>query len=210
MKVLIINGSPKNNGNTACCANLFKEWFNEANIECEIYHLGDKKINHCLACGSCFRTKDDRCIQDDDLNDLIQKVKSADAYIFGSPIHYADCSGLIKNCLDRLFYVAGANGNYFRHKVGASYVCVRRSGGIHGLQTLNNYITYSEMFMATGSYWNIIHCAMPEEVLKDKEGINTIHALANNMIYLMHTLNKSDVEKPAPLKRVSMNFIRKD
>lgn len=210
MKILIINGSPHVNGNTATCALKFKEWFAEANIDCEIYNLGDKTIKHCLGCKTCFQTKNDRCIQDDDLNALVQKVKTADGYILGSPIHYADISGLMKNCLDRLFYVSGANGNYFRHKVGAGYVCVRRGGGIHGFHTLNNYLTYGEMFVATGSYWNIVYGTEPQEALKDSEGINTLHVVAENMTYLLRVLKETKVPQPEPIKKVTMNFIRED
>ncbi|MDR3215201.1 MAG: flavodoxin family protein [Bacilli bacterium] len=210
MKILIINGSPKLNGNTASCANYLKDCFEKNNIEVEIYHLGNKNIHHCNACGACYRNKNNRCIIDDDLNELITKVRMADGYVFGSPIHYSDISGLMKNALDRLFYVAGANGNYFAHKVGSSYVCVRRSGGSNGFHTLNNYLLYSEMFIATGSYWNIIHGTIKQEALKDAEGINTLSAMANNMAYLMKVIDNSTIEKPELQPKIVTNFIRED
>jgi multimeric flavodoxin WrbA len=208
MKVLIINGSPKKNGNTKACASVLSNVLATHDIETEIFDLADYEFKPCLACGICFKTKDDSCIIKDDINILIEKCKEADGIILGSPIHYADISGLAKNAFDRLFYISGANGNYFKHKVGASYVCVRRSGGIAGYHTLNNYLMYTEMFIATSTYWNVIHGQKPNEILEDAEGIKTLETLADNIAYLLKVLATTSIETPQERPHKYTNFIR--
>lgn len=210
MKVLIINGSPNINGNTYSSALVLSEVLSEQAIDTEIYNLGNKVFNPCTACGSCFKNKDYRCIIHDDLNDLIEKCLGVDGLILGSPIHYGNISALAKNAFDRLFYVSTANKNIFRHKVGAAYIAVRRTGGIAGFHTLNNYLLYSEMFVASSSYWNVIHGQKPQQIYGDGEGIQTLKTLADNFAYLLKTINHSNVEKPEPRKKVSTNFVRDD
>lgn len=208
MKVLLINGSPNEKGNTYHGCTVIAKELNDNGIDTEIYNLSKKSILPCNACAACFKTKDNKCIQKDDLNDLIAKCLEVDGIILSSPIHYADISGLAKNAFDRMFYVSGANGNIFRHKVGASFVAVRRTGGIAGFQTLNNYLLYSEMFVTGSSYWNVIHGAKPEEIYQDAEGLDTLKTLGSNMAFLMKVLDSTSIDKPEKIKKAYTNFIR--
>ncbi|MDL2212086.1 flavodoxin family protein [Erysipelotrichaceae bacterium OttesenSCG-928-M19] len=210
MKVLIINGSPNVNGNTFVGAKIISNVLKEHNIDSEIYSLGNKVFKPCTACRACFKNKDFKCVIHDDLNDLIEKCLVFDGLVLGSPIHFADVSGLIKNALDRLFYVSAANNNIFYHKVGAAYTVVRRSGGIAGFHTLNNYLMYAEMFIAGSSYWNVVHGQKPEEAYADKEGVQTLETLADNLAYLLKIIDTSTIEEPKRRPKVGTNFVRED
>jgi multimeric flavodoxin WrbA len=137
-------------------------------------------------------------------------MKMADGLILGAPVHYAGIPGTMKSFLDRAFYVAGSNGGLFRQKVGAAVVAVRRTGGSATFDSLNHYLTYSEMILATSNYWNIIHGRMPGEVVQDAEGVQIMEVLGNNMAWLLkmkeHT--KESVPAPAPVQKVMTHFIR--
>ena len=130
MKVIAINGSPKTNGNTHTALALVGEQLQKEGIEFEIIQVGNKLIRGCMACGACAKNLNEKCIYDDEVNACLQKLKTADGILLGAPVHYAGIAGTMKSFLDRLFYVAGVNGGLFRHKVGASVVAVRRSGGV--------------------------------------------------------------------------------
>ena len=210
MKFLLINGSPKANGNTFHACDFIKKKLEAQGIETEIYNLANKTFNPCLGCRSCFNNQNLKCVINDDLSDLIANCQDIDGIILGSPIHYADIAGIAKNAFDRLFYVSSANGNIFRHKVGASFVVVRRAGGIAGFQTLNNYLLYSEMFIASSTYWNIVYGATPEEIYCDAEGTSTLECLANNLAYLAKSLKESTLAKPPVVEKIRTNFVRDD
>lgn len=210
MKIIFINGSPRIEGNTYHGCKIIAERLEASGIETEIYNLANKMISPCKGCNSCFQTKNMKCIINDDLNDLIEKCVQFDGVVLGSPIHYADISGLAKNAFDRLFYVSSANENIFRHMVGASFVSVRRTGGIRGFQTLNNYLLYSEMFIAGSSYWNVIHGLMPKDIYYDIEGVSTLETLGNNLAYLALTIESSLIDKPGKLTKQRTNFVRDD
>ncbi len=211
MKVIAINSSPRENGNTE---NAIKMVFNELEqqgIETEIISIGKDKISGCKSCGACFKMRNNKCsISDDRLNDDIEKLLEADGIILGSPVYYAAINGTLKAYLDRLFYVSGANRNFFRHKVGASVIAVRREGGIQAFNELNAYLLYSEMFVPTSNYWNIVHGTMPNECHQDEEGKQIMSVLGKNMAHLlkMNELSKEHLEAPAPVKKTFMNFIR--
>lgn len=211
MKVVAFNGSPKKEGNTYQALKLVCEQLEAKGIETEIVNVGLKNVKACTACGHCFKTKNEECIiKNDDANLWIQKMKEADGILLGSPVHYASLSASMKSFLDRAFYVSGANGNLFRHKVGASVVAVRRSGGIPTFNELNNYLTYSEMMIPTSNYWNVIHGTTPGEALQDEEGMQIMRVLGKNMAYLMQLVEngKEKVEAPAIEKKIMTNFIR--
>ena len=211
MKVIAINGSPKKEGNTFHALNMIGNELKAAGIEFEILHIGHKNIHGCIACSKCAINKDEQCsIKSDDLNDCLQQLKQADGIIIGSPVYYSGVAGTMKCFLDRLFYVAGANGNLFRHKVAAAVVAVRRSGGSSTLDCLNHYLTYSEMIVATSNYWNIIHGRLPGEVIQDNEGAQTMSILGKNMAWLlkMKEATSGTIEPPTKEKKVITNFIR--
>lgn len=211
MKVIGINGSPKREGNTYHALKLVEKELNNQGIELEIIHVGNKLIHGCLSCGQCAQNRDEKCaIKGDAVNLWIQKMKDADGLILGSPVYYSAISGTMKSFLDRAFYVAGVNGSLFRHKVGASVVAVRRSGGIPTFDQLNHFLNYSEMVLSTSNYWNVIHGASPGEVLTDEEGTQIMRVLGQNMSWLLKSLQYSIEAVPAPVKvnKIYTNFIR--
>jgi multimeric flavodoxin WrbA len=137
-------------------------------------------------------------------------MKEADGIVLGSPVHFSGMSAALKSFLDRAFYVSGANGNLMRHKVGAAVVAVRRSGGVATFDQLNHYILYSEMFMPTSNYWNVIHGRTPGEALQDLEGCQAMRVLGKNMAYLLKSLDssKKDLAAPEQERKVMTSFIR--
>ena len=209
MKVLAINGSPKKEGNTFHALNMVGEELIAAGIEFEIVHVGNKLIRGCLACGKCAENRDEKCsTTTDDLNKWIQQVKAADGLIIGSPVHYAGIAGTMKSFLDRLFYVASSNGGLFRHKVAAAVVAVRRSGGSSTFDNMNHYLNYSEMILATSNYWNVIHGRTPGEVTQDTEGVQIMHMLGKNMVWLLKMKETTTIEAPQKERKIITNFIR--
>ncbi len=211
MKVIAINGSPNKEGNTYHAIKIAQEELKSQGIELEIIHVGNKLIRGCLSCGKCAKNRDEKCgIKNDDVNLWIQKMKDADGIILGSPVYYSAVSGTMKSFLDRVFYVAGVNGSLFRHKVGASVVAVRRSGGIPTFDQLNHFLNYSEMVLTTSNYWNVIHGTSPGEALKDEEGTQIMKVLGQNMAWLLKSLQHSREAVPAPakVKKIYTNFIR--
>ncbi len=211
MKVVAINGSPHKEGNTYHALQTVLDQLHENGIDSEIIHIGNKSVSGCIACNKCMKNKDEKCvITTDDTNIWIQKLKEADGILLGSPVHYASLGSNLKSFLDRAFYVAGANGSLFRHKVGASVVAVRRSGGLPTFNELNNYLTYSEMLIPTSNYWNVIHGTKPGDALKDTEGLQIMRILGKNMSWLLKLVEagKDTVEKPAPEKKEWTSFIR--
>lgn len=211
MKVVAFNGSPNKNGNTWHAIRMVTEALEEEGIETEIFHVGNKAIRGCLACGQCAQKKDETCIQTNDpVNEWIQKMKAAEGIILGSPVHFSAIGGTMKSFLDRAFYVSGVNGSMLRHKVGVSVAAVRRSGGLPTFNQLNNFICYSEMLMPGSNYWNIIHGALPGEAEQDLEGRQIMRMLGKNMAWLMKLVahGKESILPPKRENKIKMNFIR--
>ena len=211
MKVVGFNGSPRIGGNTECALNTVFAELAKAGIETEMIHVGKEKVRGCLACYTCAKKKNEKCaIEDDPVNEWIQKMKEADGIILGSPVHFSGVAGTMKSFLDRAFFVGSANGGLYRHKVGASVAAVRRSGGLPTVNTLNHYITYSEMIMATSNYWNVAHGTMPGDMEQDGEGKQIMEVLGRNMAWIMKTMEYGKKEIPAPEKvaKTMTNFIR--
>ncbi len=211
MKVIAINGSPKKEGNTFQSLNMIGNELVANGIDFEILHVGHKLIHGCTACGKCAVNKDEECsIKSDDINKWIKLLKYADGIIIGSPVYYSGIAGTLKSFLDRVFYVSGANGNLFRHKVGASVVALRRTGGSSTLDSLNHYLSICEMIIVTSNYWNVIHGRSVGEVTQDMEGKQTMRVLGRNMAWLlkMKKATKGLIEEPAAEPKVATNFIR--
>ena len=211
MKVVAINGSPKKEGNTYHALRMVGTQLEEDGIDFEIIHIGNKAVRGCLACGNCAKNKDEKCTTTgDNLNEWIQSMKNADGIILASPVYYAGIAGTMKCFLDRAFYVSGSNGGLFRHKVGTAVVAVRRTGGSVTFDSLNHYLTYSEMILATSNYWNIIHGRTPGEAEQDYEGAQIMSVLGNTMAWLlkMREQTKDTLPAPAPVQKVMTSFIR--
>lgn len=210
MKVVAFNGSPKKEGNTYHAIQLAAKQLEAQGISVDIIHVGNKVIRGCMACGQCAKNKNEQCIYKDEVNDWIQEMKAADGIIIASPTHYAGIGGTMKSFLDRAFYVTGMNGGMLRHKVGASIVAVRRSGGIPTFTQLNNFLSYAEMMMPTSNYWHVIHGTQPGEALEDTEGVQIMEILGNNMAMMLKQREATEAirnENP-PIKKKYMNFIR--
>lgn len=211
MKVLAINGSPKADGNTYFALKTAAAELQKEGIEVEILHVGHHEIRGCTACGQCARNKNEKCVlPGDHVNEWIQKMKAADGILLGSPVHYSSIGASMKAFLDRAFYVSGANGSLFRHKVGATVVAVRRSGGVTTFDQMNHYVLYSEMLVPTSNYWNVIHGAKPGEAGQDEEGVQIMRVLGKNMAWLLKLVEngKGQVVAPEKENKVFMNFIR--
>ncbi len=209
MKVIALNGSPKRKGNTYKALSVLGNELEAADIEFEILPIGHLNIRGCMGCLKCYTSRDGKCsMSGDDFNGQLPKITAADGLVLGSPVHYSGIAGTMKSFLDRLFYVSGANGNWFRHKVGAAVVAVRRSGGSSALDGLNHYLNYAEMIIATANYWNIIHGRTPGEAEKDTEGLQIMRVLGKNMAWIMMMKKSSPVPPPEKEEKEMMNFIR--
>ena len=205
MKVLLINGSPKANGNTAFALNQMAEGFRQQDIEVELIQVGNQPIRGCTACGACHKTG--KCVIDDLVNEAAPKFEAADAIVLASPVYYASANSTLTAFLDRLFFSAHFD---MRMKVGASVAVARRGGCSATFDQLNKYFTISGMPVASSHYWNSIHGAAPGEAAQDAEGIATVRNLAKNMAFLMKSiaLGKEAFGLPEYDKRTSTNFIR--
>ena len=211
MKVIAINGSPNKEGNTFHALSMVGDELKANGIDFEILHIGHKMIHGCTACSKCAINKDEKCIiKTDDLNQWIQIIKEADGIIIGSPVYYSGIAGTMKSFLDRLFYVSGSNGGLLRQKVAAAVVAVRRSGGSVTFDSLNHYLTYSEMIIATSNYWNVIHGREAGEVNQDIEGKQIMRVLGKNMAWLlkMKEATKGSIDPPQKEIKEFTNFIR--
>jgi multimeric flavodoxin WrbA len=206
MKVLAINGSPHANGTTGTALTLLSETLIQHDIEAEIVHIGHEAIHGCTACGHCGKAGVHGCVfTDDPVNACIEKMREADGLLLGCPVYYGGVAGAMKCFLDRFFY-AGAHARY---KVGAGFVCLRRSGGIEAFHQLNNYLTLGQMVIVPTQYWNVVH-GNGKELLQDGEGVQILQNLGRNMAWLMRSLEESGkrVPPPAQVARVRTNFVR--
>lgn len=186
MKVIAFNGSARKNGNTAI---LIREVFKELEaerIETEMIQLSGKTIKGCIACGKCYKNQDKRCAVNNDIaNECIEKMIEADGIIIASPTYFADITTETKALIDRAGYVARANSDMLRRKVGAAVVAVRRTGAIHTLDSINHFFLISQMIVPGSSYWNIGIGRAIGDVEQDKEGLQTMRTLGKNMAWLL-------------------------
>lgn len=205
MKVLMINGSPHVSGNTALALQEMETIFRENGVEVETVQVGGKAIRGCIACGKCGELG--KCVFDDLVNETAAKLESIDGLVLASPVYYASANGTLISFLDRLFYSKGCD---MTMKVGASVVCARRGGCSATFDELNKYFTISGMPIASSQYWNSIHGRLPGEAEQDGEGLQTMRALARNMVFLMKSiqLGKEAYGLPEKEKRVATHFIR--
>jgi multimeric flavodoxin WrbA len=183
MKVLIINGSPRPNGNTAIALSEMEKVFAAEGIETETVQIGNKDVRGCIACGFCH--DNGRCVFDDVVNELAPKFGEADGLVIASPVYYASANATLIACLDRLFFSAGFDKTM---KVGASVAVARRGGCSATFDELNKYFTISGMPVASSQYWNSVHGREPGQAKEDAEGLQTMRALARNMTFLIKSI----------------------
>lgn len=206
MKVLMLNGSSKSNGNTFAALTEIGKQLNEEGIEYEIFQIGGKPVRDCIGCGQC--TEEGCVFTDDDVNAFIAKAKEADGFVFGTPVYYAHPSGRILSFLDRVFY---SSGSTFKFKPGAAISVARRGGSSASFDCLNKYFGISEMPIPGSSYWNIVYGRTQGEAEQDLEGMQTMRNLAKNMAWMLKCfeLGKNNgIELPDSKVEVMTNMIR--
>lgn len=208
MKVLMINGSPNEKGCTYTALMEMAKAFEREGVEYELLQIGRKPVSGCIDCKAC-RNKKGRCAIDGDLvNIALEKAKEADAFVFGSPVHYASLSGMITGFMDRFFQCGEP---VYKFKPAAGVVSCRRSGGTAALDQMHKHFTKSSMPVITSQYWNCVHGNTPEEVMQDLEGLQTMRTLAENMTWILRCIEagrKAGIEAPVHEPRVGTNFIR--
>ncbi len=208
MKVLMINGSCNKNGCTYTALSEIAKVLNEENIETEIIQTGNAPIRDCIGCGACRKTGNGCVFKDDIVNEIIEKAKSADGFIFGTPVYYAHPSGRILSLLDRVFYAGGAN---FAYKPGAAVTSARRSGTTASFDVLNKYFTICNMPVISSNYWNNVHGNTPDEVRQDLEGLQVMRNLGRNMAWILKSIEvgkNAGITMPVQEERIYTNFVR--
>lgn len=205
MKVLIINGSPRKDGNTSIALDEMVKIFEAEGVETEVVQIGNKNVRGCIACGSCYEKG--KCVFDDVVNEIAPKFEEADGLVLASPVYYASANATLIACLDRLFYSTGFDKTM---KVGASVVCARRGGLTATFDELNKYFTISGMPVASSQYWNGVHGREKGEAAEDLEGLQTMRTLARNMTFLMKSiaLGKEKYGLPETEEHQWTHFIR--
>ena len=205
MKVLILNGSPRPDGNTAVAVNELTKVFGQEGIDTEVVNIGNKDIRGCVACGNCSSTG--KCVFNDIVNEIAEKFEEADGLIVASPVYYASPNATVIACLDRLFYSTHFDKTM---KVGAGVVVARRGGLSSSFDVLNKYFTICGMPVAPSQYWNSVHGGAKGEARMDDEGLQTMRTLARNMSFLMKSiaLGKERYGLPDTEEHLWTNFIR--
>ena len=205
MKVLMLNGSPKANGNTALALAEMEKVFVQEGIEVETVQVGHKAVRGYIACNTCSKTC--KCVFDDVVNELSPKLQEADGMVVASPVYYASANATLIAVLDRLFYSTEFDKTM---KVGASVAVARRGGCSATFDELNKYFTISGMPIASSQYWNSVHGGAPGQAAEDEEGLQTMRTLARNMAFLMKSiaLGKAQYGLPVKEKHRYTNFVR--
>lgn len=210
MKVLLVNGSPHEKGCTYTALMEVADTLGKEGIDADLFWIGNKPLPGCIACKSCIEKK--KCVFADRVNDFLAIAASVDGFVFGSPVHYAAAGGAITSFMDRAFYadlLAGKQSFYL--KPAAAIVSARRAGTTATFDQLNKYFTITEMPVISSSYWNMVHGAVPEEVKKDLEGLQTMRVLARNMAWFLKCKEaglKAGVPFPEREENIFTNFIR--
>ena len=205
MKVLILNGSPRINGNTTIAINEMVKIFEQEGVETEVVQIGNQDIRGCIACGTCAERG--QCVFDDAVNQLAEKFKKADGLVAASPVYYASANATLVACMDRLFYSTPFDKTM---KVGASVVVARRGGCSASFDELNKYFTICGMPVASSQYWNSVHGREKGDAAQDLEGLQTMRVLARNMTFLMKSiaLGKEQYGLPETEEWQPTHFIR--
>lgn len=205
MKVLMLNGSPRPNGNTATALREMEKIFAQEGIETETIHVGNKDIRGCIACLKC--KENGKCVFNDLVNETAAKFQECDGLVVGSPVYFASANATLVAFLTRLFYSTPFDKTM---KVGAAVVAARRGGLSATFDELNKFFTISGMPVASGQYWNSIHGALPGEAAQDEEGLQGMRTLTRNMTFLMRGIALAKEQYGLPEKEpfCRTNFIR--
>lgn len=205
MKVLLINGSSREQGCTSVALGEVARALNEEGIETEFMFIGNCALPDCIACRSCRKTG--RCVFNDIVNELAEKAKECDGFVFGSPVYYAHPSARLLTVMDRAFYSGGKN---FAFKPAAAVLSARRAGSVASLDVINKYFMIQSMPVVSSTYWNHVFGAQPEDVKQDEEGMETMYNIGKNMAWLLKCIETGKANNiPHPQnKKVFTNFIK--
>lgn len=205
MKVLLVNGSSRKNGCTQAALRAAAKALNEEGVETEIFFIGNEALPDCIACRKCRETG--RCVFNDIVNEFVEIAKSADGFVFGSPVYYAHPSGRLLTFMDRAFYSGGAA---FRFKPAAAVLSARRAGTTASMDVINKYFSISSMPIISSTYWNQVYGAQPEQIAEDKEGLMTMYNIGKNMAWVLKCLElgKAHGLTHPENEKVLTNFIR--
>ena len=205
MKVLMINGSPRPNGNTSLALREMETVFKAEGIEIKIIQIGNKAIRGCIACGKC--AKKGKCVFDDAVNEIAPKFEACDGLVVGSPVYFASANATLVAFLTRLFYSTPFDKTM---KVGAAVAVARRGGLSATFDELNKFFTISGMPVAPSQYWNSVHGREPGQAAQDAEGLQTMRTLARNMTFLMRSIELGKEKYGLPEREAAQrtNFIR--
>ena len=203
-KVLLINGSPRPDGNTFCALQEIEKQLKKHGIGTEIFQIGSRPVRMCINCGGCRRNNGKGCLfTDDPCNEIARKIAESDAVVIGTPVYYGQPNGGILAVMQRLFY---SSGHLVQNKPAAAVAICRRGGATATLQTMNMMFEMMNMPVVTSQYWNIAYGAGKGEVKLDREGMQTMRTLGNNMAWLLWMMDGSSPEREE--KAEFMNFIR--
>lgn len=205
MKVLLFNGSPHKEGCTDRALTEVAKTLEANGIDTEIFHIGSSPVGGCTACGGCAQLG--KCVYDDVVNMALERLDKADGYVFGSPVYYASPNGSMLGFMDRLFY---SGKKYMEYKPAAAVVSARRAGTTASLDAMTKYFTISNMPVVSGNYWNMVHGSKSEDVSEDREGLQTMRAIGNNMAWLLQCIAAGKEQGILPKKeeKIYTNFIR--
>ena len=203
MKVLLINGSCNKNGCTFRALTEIENILKQENIETEIIQIGQDAIKDCIGCCGCIKNNNKCIFGNDVVNEIIEKAKISDGFVFGSPVYYAHPSGRLLSVLDRVFY---AGGKFLAYKPGAAVVSARRAGTTASIDVINKYFTINKMPVVSSNYWNMIYGTKPEDVEKDLEGLQIMRHIGYNMVWMLNATKK--VEFPKREDKIKTNFIK--
>ena len=207
MNVLLINGSPNENGCTNRALTEVAEALRKEGIDTQIFQIGNRPVWGCNGCNACEKLG--RCVHDDDpANRLMELMKAADGIVVGTPVYYSGVNGALCALLDRVFYAAGS---HLVGKPAAAVVSARRSGTTAAFQRLNQYFAIKQMPVVTSQYWNNVHGYTPEDVEKDSEGLQTMRTLGKNMAWLLKLIEAgktADLPFPPGENLIYTDFIR--
>lgn len=209
MKVLLINGSPKEMGCTYTALHAVAEELGKQGVDTEIVSVGKAPIQGCIGCGGCAKAGTARCVfENGPVNEIIQKMEDADGIVVGTPVHYAAASGAITSLMDRVCY---AGGKHLAFKPAACIASCRRGGASATLDQISKYFTILNMPVVASNYWNMVHGNTPEEVLKDEEGIQTMRQLGRNMAWILKSIQagkEAGISMPEVEPKIRTNYIR--
>ncbi len=208
MKVILFNGSTHPNGCTAQALAIVANGLNQQGIQTEILPIGPNAVHDCIGCGTCRKGSGLCVFQDDCVNTWLEKIKTADGFVFGSPVYYAHPTGVLLSAMDRLFY---AGGQYLHHKPVAAVFTARRAGTTASMDVLNKHFTINQMPVVASTYWNQVYRDTNGTPTTDAEGCQTMEHLANNMAWLLKCIaagKQQGITPPTNAKTTFTNFVQ--